>query len=49
MRGDAGAHGSGAEDGNFIDALHHQASEYENVLTTEDTEVHGGFRLNLQW
>ncbi len=26
VRGDAGAHGSGAEDGDFIDALHNQAS-----------------------
>ena len=26
VRGDAGAHGSGAEDGDFIDALHDQAS-----------------------
>ena len=26
MCGDAGAHGSGAEDGNFINALHHEAS-----------------------
>jgi len=26
VRGDAGAHGSGAEYGDFIDALHNQAS-----------------------
>jgi hypothetical protein len=38
MRGDAGAHGSGAEDGNFINALHQFASEYKKNLTTEDTE-----------
>ena len=27
MRGDAGAHGSGAENGDFMDAFHDQASE----------------------
>ena len=32
--GDAGAHGSGAENGNFIDALHHEASG-ERVPTAE--------------
>ena len=31
MRGDAGAHGSGAEDSDFINAFHDQASEYENL------------------
>ena len=37
MRGDAGAHGSGAQDGDFIDALHNQALvKCSNHLNVEE-------------
>ena len=44
MRGDAGAHGSGAEDGDFINSFHDQASDMK-VFNHRGHGGHRGFEL----
>src|SRR5450631_4802214 len=52
MRGDAGAHGSGAENGHFIDALHDEGLGMKVLklksLNHRGYRGHRGFRIDLR-
>ena len=49
MRGDAGAHGSGAEDGDFIDSFHDQASKSNAFKPRSRSEKVMGLLIDGRW